>query len=131
MDKVVKEDLVNVDDITGGSDIVYVSVKDYVNEDKMPTDYYFKGYITFTLWGYIPPPGGEKYKIYLIAAVNDKKVKMDNNDDQAAMKKEFNDDTNYIRELEARGTTTSLAEETKNFASITDIMVKGRQEMQK
>ena len=38
-------------------------------DDKGMKDDYFKGYFTFALWGYIPPPGREQYKTSFIETV--------------------------------------------------------------
>ena len=49
-----------------GSDTDYNSTDDGVNVDSSPNketkDVYFKGFIAFLLWGFIPPPGGEMLK---------------------------------------------------------------------
>ena len=39
------------------------------NEDAVPYDWMFKGYIAFALWGHIPIPGGEKYKSLLMSSI--------------------------------------------------------------
>ena len=37
-----------------------------------PKDVYFKGYFSFLLWGYIPPPGYEDYKSLSMTTVEKK-----------------------------------------------------------
>ena len=37
-----------------------------IDDDEVPDDWYFKGFLVFALWGFIPAPGGEKYKSILM-----------------------------------------------------------------
>ena len=48
-----------------------------------------------------------------------------------AVKKTEKEEKAYIKELEVRGTETFAEDEARNYSSLTDIMVKGKKEMQK
>ena len=49
-----------------------------IDDDEAPDDWYFKGYLAFVLWGFIPAPGGEKYKSILMQGLgNDHKKSME------------------------------------------------------
>ena len=138
LDKVIKDNLVDVDDdaeSNDGDSNETDSVGKYDNansdEDALPSDVYFKGFFSFALWGYIPPPGGGDFKSSLMSVVVDKKVNRDKKDGRASILKEKMEDSVHTQELEARGTPKAIEAEDVRFQTITDIMVKGRQEMQK
>ena len=99
--------------------------------DELPPGEYFKGFLAFALWGYIPPKGGERYKSILIKTVVDKVPKVEKVDGRAAVKKEQKKEKLHIKELEKRGMNSYQAEEASRFESLKDIMVKGRKEMSK
>ena len=100
-------------------------------DEEMPSDTYFKGFFAFALWGYIPPPGGETFKSSLMATVIDKDVKAKKEDGRAEVKKEKLKNELLTQSLEARGTPRVIEAEGIRFKTITDIMVKGRQELNK
>ena len=71
-------------------------------------DDYFKGFFAFALWGYIPPEGGERYKSTLITTVVDTKSKSEKKNGCKTVKEEEAQENEYVRELEACGTSKSL-----------------------
>ena len=100
---------------------------DYGTNDP-PKDVYFKGYFSFLLWGYIPPPGYEHYKSLSMTTVE---KKGDNKRDKktlgrASSRKSDTDNKLIDERFERRGTLRNDGVE-KN---ITELMVKGRIEMQ-
>ena len=62
------------DEDDGKTVVATIVTKD--NDDTVPYDWMFKGYIAFALWGHIPIPGGEKYKSLLMSSIDgEEKVK--------------------------------------------------------
>lgn len=62
------------DEDDGESVAATIVTKD--NDDTVPYDWIFKGYIAFALWGHIHIPGGEKYKSLLMSSIDgEEKVK--------------------------------------------------------
>ena len=102
-----------------------------VNAKEIPPGEYFKGFIAFALWGYIPPSGGEQYKSTLIGTIVEKETKGKKDNSRAAVMKELKEEKFYLKELEKRGTNSYKAEEESRFDALKDIMVKGREEMSK
>ena len=70
----------------------------------VPYNWMFKGYIAFALWGYIPIPGGKKYKSLLMCALdgNDKEIEGGNRKDSRKRKID-NDSIDCL--LDQRGKT--------------------------
>ena len=66
-----------------------------------------------------------------MTAVIDKKLKAEKKDGRAAIKNKNNADNKYTKELEARVTLKTVADESTRLSVIIDMMVKGRQEIQK
>ena len=66
-----------------------------------------------------------------MAVVVDKKEKVDKKNGRALILKKKIADNQYIQELNVRGTMKAVEDEAKRFSIITDITVKGQQEMQK
>ena len=93
-----------------------------------PKDVYFKGYFSFLLWGYIPPPGYEEYKSLSMTTVEKKgERKRDKKTlGRAASRKKDAENKLIDGRFEMRGTSRYDGVEKK----ITDLMVKGRIEMQ-
>ena len=137
----VKVDVIDDDDDAESNDAEgndedtndVASVCSNIDEDdeEIPSDTYFKGFFAFALWGYIPPAGGENYKSSLMATVVDKGLKRNPKDGRAAVRKEKKEDKDVTQVLEARGTPKAIEAEGMRFKTITDIMVKGRQELNK
>ena len=66
-----------------------------------------------------------------MACVVDTKSKPNNEDGRAACKKEEKIEKECRKELEVRGSDRSTQDEIRCFNTLTNIMVKGRHEMQK
>ena len=78
------EDRSNANNATDAS----TGTKSTDGTDELPPGEYFKGFLAFALWGYIPPKGGERYKSILIKTVVNKVPKAEKADGRAAVKKE-------------------------------------------
>ena len=99
-------------------------------EDKTKTDGqtqkddYFKGYFAFALWGYIPPTGGEQYKTTFIETVikDDSTVKVKEEGGRKARR-----ENKLVEKMNERG----VDKQNENICKLTEMMMKGRKEMQK
>jgi len=89
-------------------------------------DDYFKSYFAFTLWGYIPPEGGETYKSTLMKPVINIPSKSKKNNTRIVVNKDEVEEKEYLRKLEARGTATSSRYEVERLGKITTLMTNGR-----
>ena len=102
------------------------SSNEEAQKDDLPIETYFKGFFSFVIWGYIPPPGFEKLKSMSMNAiakpnnVKDKQASRENTKKEEAERK-ANDAL-----LDQRGELAFQQHEKK----ISDILVKGRLEMQ-
>ena len=102
---------------------------DYVeiNDDEAPDDWYFKGYLAFALWGYIPAPGGEKYKSILMGSIEDGRSKKKNGSHKE-IRQNNKERSDADRKLDKRGEAKD--EENISDKNLTNLMVNGRIEMQ-
>ena len=78
--------------------------KSTVIANEIPPGEYFKGFIAFALWGYIPHSGGEQYKSALIGTIVEKEAKAKKENGRAAVMQEENEEKCHMKELEKRGT---------------------------
>ena len=94
-------------------------------------DTYFKGYIAFCLWGFIPPPGGEELKSSIINAIENPKRNADKSGGRTAkrVKKEAN--KKYTNALEYRGTPKEISDNNQQMNEIKSIIIEGRKESEK
>ena len=74
------------------------SVSDKETQSNVPPGECFKGFFDFALWGYVPPPGGEKYKSTIIGTVVEKSPKMERGIGRATVKQEEREEK--LKELE-------------------------------
>ena len=128
--KATVEDLVDKDDSLGLNEgEANESTKQSADiEDKMPSNKYFKGFLTFALWDYIPPDGGEKYKCSFVSTIVDKDEKVKMKDGRAfALKSDASEKAHA--KLEVRGVDRLNQDENDKFKIMIDIMVKGREEI--
>ena len=70
--------------------------------EEVPYDWMFKGFIAFALWGHIPIPGGEKYKSGVICAVAGETKKFAGCTRKDSMKRKI-ENTNIDRVPNRRG----------------------------
>lgn len=94
--------------------------------EKNVKDDYFKGYFAFAQWGHIPPPGGEQYKTSFIEAIikDDVKVKLEGGHS-------LQRDNKLVEKMNERGIDAVSQNENEKISALTDIIIKGRKEMQK
>ena len=125
-----EEEASKIDNV-GKKDNVDSQKKVPIDDDETndpPKDVYFKGYFSFLLWGYIPPPGYEDYKSLSMTTVEKKGGKKRDKKTlgRASSRKKDAENKFIDGRFERRGTSRHDGVEKK----ITDLMVKGRIEMQ-
>ena len=94
-------------------------------------DNYFKGFIAFSLWGFIPPPGGEELKSSVIQAIENPKRASDSAGRRLAKRGKKEDDKKYIDALEYRGLPKAISEDNQQMDDIKNIILAGRKESEK
>ena len=94
-------------------------------------DNYFKGYIAFSLWGFIPPPGGEKLKSSLISAIENPKRAGNFAGGRLAKREKMEEEKRNKAESEYRGTPKAILENQQQMDKIKAIIINGRQESEK
>ena len=94
-------------------------------------DTYFKGYIAFSLWGFIPPPGGEELKSSIIHAIESPKRSADRSGGRIAKREKKEADKKYTNALEYRGTPKEVSDNNQQMNEIKTIIIDGRKESEK
>ena len=95
-------------------------------KDSVPHDWYFKGYLAFALWGFIPAPGGEEYKSLLMQGVMKGKTKGGTRKEIRLLKKERSDTD---RLLDRRGETAAHVDSSID-KHLSALLLRGRCEAQ-
>ena len=95
-------------------------------KDSVPHDWYFKGYLAFALWGFIPAPGGEAYKSLLMQGVMKGETKGGTRREICLLKKERSDTD---RLLDRRGETAAHVDSSTD-KQLSDLLLRGRCEAQ-
>ena len=95
-------------------------------KDAVPHDWYFKGYLAFALWGFIPAPGGEAYKSLLMQGVMKGETKGGTRKEICLLKKERSD---ADRLLDKRGETAANVDSSTD-KQLSDLLLRGRFEAQ-
>ena len=116
-----------IDDGTSKDDVEADPNYVEIDDDEAPDDWYFKGYLAFALWGFIPAPGGEKYKSILMGSVDDFHSKRKHGS-RKEIRQNNKDRSDADRKLDKRGETKD--EENISDKNLTNLMVNGRMEMQ-
>ena len=115
------------DDDEEGSKAVEAVVINEDQDEVVPYDWSFKGFIVFALWGFIPIPGGEKYKSLLMSSIGgDEKVEGGTRKELRKMKTER---SAIDRMLDKRGDRRNESSDIDN--QLADLLSKGRLEMQR
>ena len=81
--------------------------------------------------GYISPNGGDYFKSTLMAAVVDTSVKNKRCNGREAVKKAEKEEKAYLKEMEVCGTDKFSQDEASMYSNLTELMMKGRKEIQK
>ena len=111
----------NDDVVTSGNEKIEVIVVPQEDDNT-----YFKGLLTFALWGYIPPSGGEKYKSSMIHSVVQKETKITKTDSRRGSSVLLSDEKKEVLSLlEKSGVRKN------SISDITTIMSNGRLERKK
>ena len=98
------------------------------DEYDVPYDWMFKGFLAFALWGYIPIPGGEKYKSLLMCAIDgDEKDIKDGS--RKHCRKRKTERASVDHDLDKRGESKDESHEVDN--QLAGLLQKGRLEMQR
>ena len=92
---------------------------------------YFKGFIAFSLWGFIPPPGGEMHKSKLIQTLQYPKRLKNKAGGRNDTKSKKNERSQNLKELEYQGTPKDLRSKESEMQGIQYIIINGRKEAQK
>ena len=95
--------------------------------EEVPYDWMFKGFIAFALWGHIPIPGGEKYKSGVICAVAGETKNVAGCTRKDSRKRKI-ENTNIDRVLDRRGVKDVSDGIDKQLA---ELLFKGRLETQR
>lgn len=100
-------------------------------ESKESKDSYFKGFIAFSLWGYIPPDGGEIFQSSLIKVMQNPKRDRSRQGGRAAMKTAKVEASDKVKELEFRGTPEGIKMRGNEIEGTQYLILKGREETHK
>ena len=95
-------------------------------KDIVPHDWYFKGYLSFALWGFIPAPGGEVYKSLLMQDVMKGEIKGGTRKEIRFLKKER---SGADRILDKRG-ETAAHDDSSTDKQLCELLIRGRFEAQ-
>ena len=112
----------------GLNKVVEVVVVAEENGNDVPYEWMFKGYIAFALWGYIPIPGGDKYKSLVMCSVDGDESNIEGGTRKALRKKSI-ERASIDRALDKRGEKKS--EHNAVDKQLADLLTKGRFETQR
>lgn len=74
----------------GSNKVVEAAVVAEESGNNVPYEWIFKGYIAFALWGYIPIPGGYKYKSLVMCSVDGDESNIESGSRKDLRKKKLN-----------------------------------------
>ena len=98
---------------------------------KNSSDTYFKGYIAFSLWGFIPPPSGEELKSSIIHAIENLKRNANKSGGRIAKRVREEANKKYTNALEYRGMPKEISDNNKQMNEIKSMIIEGCKESEK